>query len=148
MIVSMMLTPLMMLFPRIRFIRWLLHHRRDIGLAAFLYAALHLTAYLLHERSLDRILSGFAKWPLVTGWAAFAIFLVLALTSSDRAQHWLGSQWKNVQRTIYAAAILVLLHWVQVSHGVGGIIVHFAPLALLEFYRIGWNMKWWRFHFG
>jgi len=47
MIIAMMLTPLRMMFPSARPIRWLMARRRYLGVAAFGYAALHTFYYVV-----------------------------------------------------------------------------------------------------
>ncbi len=148
MIISMMITPLLMLLPKSRIMHWLMKRRRSIGVAAFAYAALHTLAYVLHEGTLARILAELPQAGIWTGWLAMLIFVPLAVTSNEWSLRWLGIAWKNVQRFVYPAALLTLVHWVLVSRGLGGIIVHFLPLALLTLYRIGRNFKWWSFRFA
>ena len=147
MIIAMMLTPLVMLAPNVRAFRWLMARRRAIGVAAFAYAALHTLAYVLREGTLAKIIAELPQPGIWTGWLAFVLFVVLAVTSNDASLRWLKTSWKTVQRFVYPAAVLTLAHWVFESHGLGGIIVHFAPLAALELYRIGRNLKWWSFRF-
>jgi methionine sulfoxide reductase heme-binding subunit len=145
MIVSMMLTPLMMLFPSVRAIRWLMKRRRHIGVAAFAYAMLHTLAYVMQQGTLQKILGELPHIGMWTGWLAMLVFVPLAFTSNDAALRFLGRLWKPMQRLSYAAAVITLAHWIFVSHEMGGIIVHAAPLVLLELYRIGRNLKWWSF---
>lgn len=147
-IIAMALTPLIMLAPKVRAFRWLMARRRAIGVAAFAYAALHTLAYVLREGSLAKILSDLPEAGMWTGWLAFAIFTVLALTSNDTSLRAMKTGWKSLQRLVYPAALLTVAHWALVSHGVGGLIVHCTPLVLLEAYRIGRNQKWWSFRFG
>lgn len=140
MIISMMATPLMLLTKGSRFARWLRANRRYFGVAAFGYAALHTLAYVLTERTLDRILAEATQFDMATGWLAFFIFIPLAATSMDYAVRVLGTWWKAVQRWTYAAAVLTLLHWAAL-HNWGGwppAMVHFAPLAGLTLYRLWW----------
>lgn len=148
MILSLMLTPLVMLAPKLRAFRWLMARRRAIGVAAFLYAGLHVLAYVMREGTLAKILAELSQAGIWTGWAAFAIFFVLGVTSNDLLLRGLGAIWKTVQRLTYLAALLALAHWVLQSHDLGGIIVHFAPLAALEVYRVGRALHWWSFRFG
>lgn len=148
MIITMMLTPLVMLAPKVRAFRWLMARRRAIGVAAFLYGALHALAYVMREGTWEKVIAELPQIGIWTGWAAFALFVILAFTSNDLSLRGMGTMWKTVQRLTYPAAVLTLAHWVFVSHGVGGIIVQFAPLALLEVYRIGRNLRWWNFRFG
>jgi len=148
MIISMMLTPLMMLFPKVHFIRWLMKRRRYIGVAAFAYAMLHVAAFLLKEATLPKILEEILEFKNLLGLAAVLIFLPLALTSNTLSLRALGPMWKFMQRFVYVAALAVLAHWLLVSKDMGAAILHFAPLALLELYRIGRNFKWWSFRFA
>ncbi|WP_417586441.1 sulfite oxidase heme-binding subunit YedZ [Pararhodobacter oceanensis] len=138
MIIAMMITPLTMLFQGWRFPRWLMKRRRYLGVAAFGYAALHTALYLMDEGAVAVTNAEFSKLYIWTGWLAFLIFVPLAITSSDGWMRRLGRRWKPLQRYVYAAAVLTLLHWAAL-HDWGGIapaLVHFLPLALLEAYRL------------
>lgn len=137
MIISMMATPLMMLFRGWRGPRWLVKNRRYFGVAAFGYAALHTAVYLLAE-PFARVLAEATDFDILTGWLAFAIFLPLAATSMDLAVRKLGIWWKPLQRWVYAAAVLTLLHWAAVKHwnDFGVLAVHFGPLVGLTLYRL------------
>lgn len=141
MILAMVATPLMLLLPGWRGPRWLLKRRRYLGVAAFGYAAAHTALYLIDKATLSAVLNDALRTGIWTGWLAFLIFVPLAVTSTDGWMRSLGSIWKALQRWVYPAAVLTLAHWILVSHGPGGAIVHFAPLALLESYRIWWNMS-------
>ncbi len=147
-IISLMLTPLMMLFPKVRAIRWLVKRRRHIGVAAFAYASLHVIAFVLHEGMLDKIFGELVHFKNLLGLAAFLIFVPLAVTSNDLSLRALGPKWKPMQRLAYVAALAVLAHWLLSSKDMGGAIVHFAPLAMLELYRVGRALKWWGFRFA
>ena len=138
MIIGMMASGLMLLFRGKSWPRWLMHHRRDIEVAAFAYAALHTIVYVIDRGTLDRILGPLWKTEIWTGWLAMLIFIPLAVTSNDAAQRWLRARWKSLQRLAYPAAVLVLIHWAAL-HNWGSwppAAVHFAPLAALSAYRI------------
>lgn len=137
-IVTMAATPLMMALKGWRGPRWLMRNRRCFGVAAFAYAALHTLFYLLDKATLDRILGEATRLDIWTGWLAFAIFIPLAATSFDAATRALGPWWKPLQRWTYAAAVLTLVHWAALhdwAHPMGAV-VHFAPLAALEAWRV------------
>ncbi|MEH6835750.1 MULTISPECIES: sulfite oxidase heme-binding subunit YedZ [Falsihalocynthiibacter] len=143
MIVSMMITPLMMLFKGWRGPRWLMKRRRYIGVAAFLYAALHTVLYLIDEGAIALTVREISKFYIWTGWLAFLIFVPLAVTSSDAWVRRLGKKWKPLQRFAYGAAVLTLLHWVA-TRDWGGLVpamVNYAPLALLVAYRFWYNFE-------
>ena len=138
MIISMMATPLMLLFRTHQWPRWLIRNRRYFGVAAFGYAALHTVVYLVDEGTLARIIGDVTKFDIWTGWLAFLIFIPLAATSNDYALRKLGTVWKPLQRWTYAAAVLTLLHWASLHNWGGwpGAAVHFGPLAALTLYRV------------
>ena len=136
MIVALMLTPLRMLFPNVRWLAWLARHRRSLGVGAFGYAALHTILYIVDMETLRNILAEFWALGIWTGWAALFIFLPLAATSNDRSRRRLGRGWKALHQTVYAAAVLTLMHWIFVHNNLGPALVHFLPLAALEAYRL------------
>ena len=135
-IVALALTPLVQLFPDAGPLRWLIRHRRAIGVAAFGYAALHTGLYIGAMGNLDDILAealAIGIWP---GWAAFALMLPLALTSNDRSMRAMKAGWKRLQRLAYPAAVLTLVHWLFIHNNRWVALAHFAPLALLELWRL------------
>jgi methionine sulfoxide reductase heme-binding subunit len=141
MIIAMMITPIVMFFPKARILRWVLARRRYIGVAAFGYSVLHLLTYLLKEDSFAKVVTEFSRLEIWTGWLALLIFVPLAITSNDWFVRGLGQHWKNLQRLVYVAAFATVAHWYFLEYEIGPALVHFTPLALLEFYRIGRNLK-------
>jgi sulfoxide reductase heme-binding subunit YedZ len=143
MIIAMMITPLVMLLKNARWPRWLMKRRRYLGVAAFLYAALHTVLYLIDEGAVAFSGGEVSKLYIWTGWLSFLIFVPLAVTSTDGWMRTMGPRWKTLQRFVYAAAVLALLHWAALHDwgGVTGALVHFAPLGLLEAYRIYSNQS-------
>lgn len=135
-IVALAVTPLVRLFPGARWVGWLQRQRRAIGLAAFGYALLHTLLYLGAMGNLGDMLAEFAARGIWTGWVALLLMLPLALTSNAAAVRALGRAWKRLQRLIYPAALLTLLHWVWVHNGMTAALLHFVPLALLELTRL------------
>jgi len=136
MVILMMITPLKLLFPNAAWLKWLSKRRRPLGVAAFIYALLHLVLYLINVPTVAEILAEFWALGMWTGWAAFIIFVPLAITSNDLFVRYLRRGWKKLHRWVYLAALLTLLHWVFVQNNVGPALVHFVPLVLLEAYRI------------
>ncbi len=140
MIIAMLATPLLILFRRLgwslTFPQWLVRNRRAFGVAAFAYALLHTVFYLVDVASWSEILREFTSLGIWTGWLAFAIFIPLALTSNNRSQHLLRASWKKLQRLVYPAAVLTLVHWIFVHNNLGPALVHFIPLGALELYRV------------
>ena len=131
MIFAMVLSPLQSLLGPKRWLNWFMVRRRAIGVAAFSYAMLHLIFYLIDMGNLDDILAEWLAPGIWTGWAAFALMLPLALTSNDASMRWLRAGWKRLQRLVYPAALLTLLHWIWVHNSYAGALAHFLPLGLL-----------------
>jgi sulfoxide reductase heme-binding subunit YedZ len=131
MIIAMMIGPLVSLFGPRFWTNWLLARRRYLGVGAFLYAMLHLLFYIIDMGNVDDMLAEFRAPGIWTGWAAMAIMVPLAATSNDAAMRALRAGWKRLQRLVYVAALLTLLHWMWVHNSYTGAVVHFAPLALL-----------------
>jgi len=70
----------------------------------------------------------------------FLIFVPLALTYNDASIRTLA-QIEPLQRFVYPAAVLTLLHWIFVNNDLGPALVHFVPLAALEIYRVRYNAR-------
>jgi len=133
------LTPLKVLFPRSRLVGALNHHRRAIGVSSFLYACAHVPFFLLGADSASEILRDFATYPyLSAGLAAFGIVALMALTSTDRAIHFLHYRWwKRLHRFVYLAAGLLFLHHAYGPQGsLAPTVWLFSPLILLESLRV------------
>ncbi len=136
MIIAMIATPLRLLFKTHRWPLWLVRNRRYFGVAAFGYALLHTVFYIVDMSSIQLMLDELWALGIWTGWAAFLIFVPLALTSNNQSQRTMGIRWKQLQRWVYPAAVLTLAHWIFVHNNFGPALVHFVPLAALELYRI------------
>ena len=135
-ILALMLTPLSMLLPGQAWVKWLLRHRRAVGVAAFGYALLHLLFYVLDMETVRNMLAEARAPGIWTGWAAFLCLLPMALTSNQAAMRALKAGWKRLQRLAYPAALLTLAHWMLVHDGLAAALITFAPLAALQLYRI------------
>jgi sulfoxide reductase heme-binding subunit YedZ len=131
MIFAMMLSPMVAVFGPRRWLNWLVARRRAIGVAAFGYALLHLIFYLIDMGNLADIMAEWLAPGIWTGWAAIALMLPLALTSNEASVRALRHAWKKLQRLVYPAAVLTLLHWVWVHNNYVAALFHFLPLALL-----------------
>ena len=136
MIVAMMISPMIVLFGPARWLQWLMKRRRALGVAAFIYALAHAVFYVIDMELLSEILKEATIFSMWTGWLAFVIFTVMAITSNEASVRALKRNWKTIQRFVYAAAVLTMLHWIYVHGSWKGAAVHFAPLALLELARI------------
>jgi methionine sulfoxide reductase heme-binding subunit len=143
MIISLMITPLMMLFKTASWPRWLMKRRRHLGVAAFFYALLHTVLYLIDEGAVAVTVAEISKFYIWTGWLAFLIFVPLAITSTDGWVRAMGPKWKTLQRFTYGAAVLTLLHWAALHNwgSAAPALIHFGPLAVLELYRLNYILQ-------
>ncbi|MBA4307223.1 MAG: iron reductase [Sphingopyxis sp.] len=131
MIFAMVLSPLVSLLGPKPWLNWLVQRRRALGVAAFVYSVLHLVFYLIDMGNLVDILAEFWALGIWTGWAAMLLFVPLALTSNDASMRRLKAGWKRLQRLVYPAAVLVLVHWIFIHNNLIPALVHFVPLVLL-----------------
>jgi sulfoxide reductase heme-binding subunit YedZ len=131
MIAAMVLSPLLSLIGPRPWLSWLIQRRRALGVAAFGYAILHLIFYIIDMGNLDDMLAEFLALGIWTGWAAMLLFVPLAATSNDASMRMLKAGWKRLQRFVYPAAVLVLVHWIFIHNNLGPALVHFIPLVLL-----------------
>lgn len=137
-IIALLASPLLLLFRKARFPRWLRQNRRYFGVASFAYAAAHTVLYVIDRGTLDRMVEQLPRLDIWTGWLAFVIFVPLAVTSADWALKAMGPAWKTLQRWTWPAAVLTLVHWASL-HDWGNpwaALAHFGPLAALEAYRL------------
>jgi sulfoxide reductase heme-binding subunit YedZ len=131
MIAAMVLSPLLSLIGPRPWLSWLIQRRRALGVAAFGYAILHLIFYIIDMGNLDDMLAEFWALGIWTGWAAMLFFVPLAVTSNDASMRALKAGWKRLQRFVYPAAVLVLVHWIFIHNNLGPALIHFIPLVLL-----------------
>ena len=119
-VISLAVTPLRQLFPRLS---WLIKFRRLFGLFAFFYASIHLFAYVGLYAYFDpgTMLHDVAKRRFITvGVAAWLLLVPLAITSTTG---WIrrlgGKRWNQLHKLVYISVCLGLLHyWWQVKPGV------------------------------
>ena len=141
-------SPLRVLRPKWGVAQALNRHRRLVGVAAFVYAALHLTTHLLYEGGFAlaaipvTLKTALDKPFQLTGLIAFTILLVLAVTSMNSAIKWLGGKlWKNIHRLAYVAAGLAAYHQAAARKLFPMQVVWiFGPLVILEIARI-WQQR-------
>lgn len=118
---------------------WLLQRRRELGMATFLYALLHLCLYLVRQANVHVVLFDLHSLAYMAGWFGFATLLALAITSNDASLHRLGRWWKPLQRVVYLSAVAVFLHWYLIRQDHAGLWLHLVPLLALEAYRLVHN---------
>jgi len=131
MVIALMAGPVADIFGRNRFTRGWLAIRRNLGVAAFCYAALHLVFYVIDLRTLAAMLDELTLPAIWTGWLGFAFMLAAASISTDAAMRRLGHWWKRIQLGVYAAVLLAALHWALLDREAGPALIHLAPLLVL-----------------
>jgi sulfoxide reductase heme-binding subunit YedZ len=94
---------------------WLVKLRRMLGLFAFFYASLHFTTFLWFDHFFDvaEMLKDVVKRRFITvGFIAFVLLIPLALTSTKGMIRRLGGKrWQWLHRSLYAIAMLGILHF-------------------------------------
>jgi sulfoxide reductase heme-binding subunit YedZ len=135
MVLALLPGPLSAAFGPNRFLRGWLSIRRNLGVAAFAYALLHLAFYWIDMASFAAILDEFTIPAIWTGWLSLALLIPPAAISFDRAMRRLGRTWKRIQRLVYAAFFLGILHWLLLAWEWQPAIVHLAPVMLAWFLR-------------
>ena len=107
----------------------LIEPRRAVGLAAFVFVALHfilVLALYFNWQALELL----NYFPIMLAIPAFVILAAMALTSSDFAVQKMGmGKWKILQMFVYPAFVLILAHFVLQAGKHNGL--NEAELALL-----------------
>lgn len=95
--------------------------RRMLGLFAFFYGVLHVLCYAWLDMGFDlaAIVRDIPKRPFIlVGTAALLAMSLLAATSFNRAVKALGARrWQALHRSVYAIALLALLHFFWMRAG-------------------------------
>ena len=137
---SLFVTPM----RRIARYAFLVDVRRMIGVAAFLYIALHLILYVADEMlDMAKVVSEIVlRLYLTIGFTAWVGLAVLAITSNDTMTRKLGGlRWRNLHRLVYPIAVLGMTHYFMQSK-----LEVFEPTVIggiflwLMLYRL---MHWW-----
>jgi len=131
MILALLPGPLSEIFRGNRFLRGWLAIRRNLGLAAFAYALLHLVFYVMDMASAAGMLDELGIPSIWTGWLALALMIPPAAISFDAAMRALGRQWKRIQSLVYLALLVGMAHWLLLDWDWQPAAVHLAPLILV-----------------
>lgn len=117
----------------------LIRFRRMLGLYAFVYASLHVAAYLVLDLGgyWTQIFEEIAKRPYITvGFLAWLLLVPLAVTSTHGWMRRLGRRWGQLHKLIYPIAVLAVLHfWWLVKSDIREPALYAGLLALL----LGWR---------
>ena len=89
--------------------------RRPLGLYAFMYAGLHFLTFFVLDYGANITFIWMDvnnKLYIFVGASALLILIPLALTSTKGMMRRLGKRWKKLHKLVYAAGILVVLHYI------------------------------------
>jgi sulfoxide reductase heme-binding subunit YedZ len=116
-ILGLAITPLARYTKTPAFTAW----RRNIGVIAFIYVAIHLSLYLWLdlELSLAALWADVVKRTYITfGMAAFILLTPLAITSTNGWIKRIGAKkWQRLHRLVYAAVLLGGVHYLFMVKG-------------------------------
>ena len=119
--------------------RWLLRHRRAVGLYSFFYASCHFTTYIWLDQFFDwqAIGEDILDRPFIfAGFTAFVLLIPLAVTSNNRAIQYLQHRWTLLHRLVYIIAIAGLVHyWWLIRADYMKAWIYLSILSLLLGYR-------------
>jgi sulfoxide reductase heme-binding subunit YedZ len=140
-VLTLWITPLRQWFGDLRGLQWLKRlpkYRRGLGIAVFFYAFLHFTVHILDNLDAEILLKDLQRTYLLTGFIAFLLLLLLALTSNNAAMRRLGGKrWKKLHRVAYVAALFVAVHLFlnEKSDSLQALFL-FVPLLCAELIRL------------
>ena len=115
-LLSLAITPLRKIFNQPKLMRL----RKPLGLYAALYAGLHFVTFAVWDYGLNLNLIWIEliqKPFLILGLGALLILAILAATSNRFAKMKLRTAWRWLQRLVYLAAVLAILHYLLAVKG-------------------------------
>lgn len=134
-LLSLSLTPARAIFDWMA----LIQIRRRIGVAAALYAGLHLLIYIADQKwdLVVVVLEIVKRFYLTIGFVALLAYTALAVTSTDGWQKRLRRNWKRLHWLIYPATVLAILHFfIQSKANVGEATFAAGCFAWLMIWRV------------
>jgi sulfoxide reductase heme-binding subunit YedZ len=138
--IALAVTPLRRIWQWNRLAVW----RRNVGVAAFSYAAVHFTLYVLDQKfDLEKVASEIVlRIYLTIGFVALLGLIALAATSTDSMTRRLGGRrWRRLHQTVYVIALLAVIHFFMQSK-----LDVWEPLIMAGLYLwlMGWRVLAWR----
>lgn len=115
-VLSLVATPMNSLFGW----REPIKRRRALGLYGFMFAALHVTTFLILDFGFNwgLILNEVIKRNyILVGATAFTLLLALAITSFGSWKKRLKKNWKRLHNTVYVIAPLLVIHYAWAKKG-------------------------------
>ena len=124
---------------------WLVQLRRMLGLYAFFYAALHLTAYVWLDQWFDwqAIGKDIVKHPFIlAGFSSFVLLIPLAATSTNAMMKRLKKNWQKLHTLVYPIALLAVLHYFWlVKKDITQPLIYAGVLMVLLGVRVQWKLR-------
>ena len=120
--------------------------RRTTGVFSFIYALVHVCAYVVFEAEFSPIFlieDAIERNFIFFGLMAFALIVPLGITSNNYFVCKLGRKWKMLHQLVFPIAILATIHFFMLYRGedVGEPIVYGVIFAFLIGYRIVRKIK-------
>ncbi|HEX6511759.1 MAG TPA: protein-methionine-sulfoxide reductase heme-binding subunit MsrQ [Chloroflexota bacterium] len=124
---------------------WAMRVRRELGLFAFFYAALHFLIYFV-DQSFDggAIVADIVQRPFITvGFSALVLLIPLAVTSTKGWVKRLGYvRWQRIHWLVYPAGALAAVHFVwRVKRDVSQPLAYALIVAALLAVRLAWWLQ-------
>ena len=124
---------------------WAIRVRREMGLFAFFYAAVHFGSYFVDQfPNWGAIPEDIVKRPFITvGFAALVLLLPVAVTSTKGWVKRLGyARWQRIHWLVYPAGALAALHFVwRVKLDVSQPLAYALIVAVLLAVRLAWWLQ-------
>ncbi len=143
-LITLAISPLRTILRQPRLIRF----RRMLGLYAWFYASMHLTAVLTYLLgwSWPIFIEEFAERPyMALGILAWLLMVPLGLTSNHWSQRKLGRRWRSLHQLIYPVGILACAHFIWlVRSDYAEPLIYSLILLFLLLFRISWFQRVWR----
>lgn len=140
-LIVLVVTPVKDLFKQ----KWILVHRRMIGLFAFFYATLHLLSYFafLLEWQWQELGTEIVDRPyLLVGALAWLLLVLLTITSTRNWQRRLKRLWKTLHKLVYVIGLLAAVHYLlQIRSSWFEPVLYTVVVLLAMALRLPWQ-KW------
>lgn len=93
-------------------LRFLVLHRRFLGVISFVYLVFHLLLYMATEGFESQAFTQMmTKTYLICSTLAWLIFFIMTITSNNLSVRWLGGRkWKAIHRLVHVAMVFVTIH--------------------------------------
>jgi sulfoxide reductase heme-binding subunit YedZ len=136
--ITLILNPLKSFKPKWMWVIKFSRYRRELGVASFSYALVHLTCFII-----KRIIGGFFEGlvyflhPAIIPafFIAFPIMLMLAVTSNDYSVKKLSfPKWKKLHKSVYLAELAIMVHLILMENLLLTLFT-FVPLSFLQIKR-------------